>query len=125
MRIEKIKYTDLNGKEHEETCYFHLNKLERTRFASKYPGGVSEWAKKNAMSGDAGGILKMIEEIVQMAYGVRSEDGSTFLKDPELTKKFAETEAYSELITSLLELDADENPTNLINFLHGVIGTNA
>lgn len=125
MITEKIKYTDLNGNEHEETCYFHLNKIERTRFATKYPGGISDWAQKQAEDGQAGAILSALEEIVQMAYGKRSDDGSSFVKNAEETAKFTNSEAYSELITGFLELDEQDNPTKLMKFLQGVVGINA
>lgn len=123
MIIKEITYKDFNGDEHTEKCYFHLNKIERLRMGAKYPGGIAEWAQKQAESNVALPIIEAVEEIIQMAYGVRSEDGVSFIKNPELTKKFAESEAYSELVSSLLELDDKGEPTELMTFLKGIIGS--
>lgn len=122
MRIEKITYKDYNGVEHTETHYFHLNKVERMRLDVKYPGGLAIWAQKEVESGKMDKIFQFIEDVILLAHGVKSEDGARFIKDPEITKEFSQSEAYSTLVSSIFE---DPDPTErLNNFLTDVVGAN-
>lgn len=122
MRIEKITYRDYNGVEHTEEHCFHLSKIERMRIDAKYPGGIQEWATKQQETGIAAGLLSAIEDVIQTAHGVKSEDGIRFIKDPEITKKFVESEAYSEFVASLFE--GDDSVDKLTDFLQDVVGHN-
>lgn len=122
MIVKKITYKDYNGVERTEEHCFHLSKIERMRIDAKYPGGIQEWANSQAQTGVAIGLLTALEELIQTAHGVKSEDGLRFVKDPEVTKAFVESEAYSEFISSLFE--GDDAQDKISEFLTNVIGAN-
>lgn len=50
---------------------------------------------------DTPAIIKIFKEIVLKAYGQKSADGKRFIKTPELTTEFMQTEAYSKLFMEL------------------------
>lgn len=123
MINKKITYKDFNGVEHTEEHYFHLNKLERMRIDAKYKGGIANWATQQSESGVAAGLLTAVEDIIATSHGTRTEDGR-FVKDPEETKKFVESEAYSEFVASLFEGDdIDAITNNISDFMRGLIET--
>ena len=123
MIVKKITYTDFNGKEQTEEHCFHLNKLERMRFDAKYPNGVVAWATEQEKTGIAASLLAAIEELVQTAHGVRSEDGSRFIKNAQITQEFVASPAYAELISGLFEGGTEENPAAAFEeFANGIIG---
>lgn len=46
-------------------------------------------------------VILLIEDIIMMAYGVRSEDGKKFMKDEEIRKDFYQSGAYPVLYMEL------------------------
>ena len=62
-------------------------------------------------------IGDIVDDFIKSSYGEKSEDGKRFVKSPELSEAFAQTEAYSELF---IELMSDEG-ANLAKFVNGII----
>lgn len=123
MITKTIKYTDYNGVERTEEHCFHLSKIERVRLDSKYPGGIEKWVAEQSKNSTQYELLNLIEEIIQTAHGVKSEDGIRFVKSTDVTNSFVESEAYSEFVMDLLSgEDAVEKVTD---FITHVIGANA
>ena len=60
--------------------------------------------------------LSLFKTLILKSYGEVSEDGESFIKDPELTRKFEKTEAYSELFMSLVT-DTDK----AVAFIEGIM----
>lgn len=102
MIKKTIKFNDYNGNALSEDFYFHISKAEWVRFLAQYPGGIDQWVESVQQSHNISEVYGKFEELVQMAYGVKSADGRQFMKSPEITKQFTETEAYSELIMEFL-----------------------
>ena len=69
-------------------------------------GGLSEMIRKIVAAQDTPAIIKIFKEIILKSYGQKSPDGRQFIKSPELSKAFSETEAYSQLFMKLAT-DAD------------------
>ena len=109
MLEKKIKYTDYNGMEREETFYFHITKAEMTRKQFTTDGGYAQYLEKIAKEKDSAKLYRIFEDIVCLAYGEKSDDGKRFVKEDEngrpLYKKFQETPAYDELIMELFDAD--------------------
>lgn len=101
MLKKTIKYTDFNGTEREEDFYFNLTKAEVTEMELSKEGGLSGHMEKIVAANDNQAILKEFKEIILKSYGEKSEDGRRFIKSPELSLAFSQTEAYSELFTEL------------------------
>lgn len=123
MIVKPITYVDFNGEKRTEEHCFHLSKIERLRLDSRYEGGLQNWIASQIKVKTIAPILALIEEIIQTAHGKKSEDGKRFEKNPEFTMDFVESEAYSELVMSLLTgEDAVEKTTA---FIEGVVGEHA
>jgi hypothetical protein len=102
MYKKVIKYTDFNDVEREETFYFNLSKVELTRMSFRHGGAFQDFLQNLIDTKDATRMYEMFEELVQMSYGVKSDDGRRFIKNQEVLDAFVQTDAYSELLIELL-----------------------
>ena len=120
MLKKTITYTDYNNLERTEDHYFNLNKAEIMKMQVTTAGGLAEMLSKIVAAQDYPAIYKTFEEIVDLAYGVKSPDGKRFMKEDEnghaYYKEFKQTEAYSQLI---MELATDANAAK--DFVNGII----
>lgn len=116
MLEKKIKYTDLRGHEREDTFMFHLNKSELLKLEMSVPGGFTAKINKMVDKEDAPEIVETFENFILSSYGEISEDGKSFIKNKELTDRFKNSEAYSELFMELIS-----NPESAKAFASGVI----
>lgn len=109
MYARNITYTDYDDNERTEKFYFNLNKKELLDLELKYQskGGIRNALSKMMDENDAKGVINVIDEMIQGAYGEKSADGKRFEKGPEVLSHFVNTEAYSNLIMELLN-DADK-----------------
>lgn len=116
MLKKTIKFTDYDGVERTEDYWFNLNKVELMKLEMDKKGGLAEMLKRAIASGDNKTIADTLEDIIKMSYGERDlADKRRFIKSPELTNAFMQTEAYSELYMELL-LD-DRKAAEFINGL--------
>lgn len=97
MIKETIDYENLiSGETETADLYFHLNKPELVELS----GEVDE-LKEVMNSDDKIQMFSKIKEIVLKAYGERSADGKRFVKSPEITTAFEQSEAFSEYMFKL------------------------
>ena len=116
MLKKTIKFTDFDGRERSEDYYFNLSKAELADMQMSEYGGLDKLLTKIINANDNVKLYQYFRDIVQKSYGVKSLDGKRFIKDPEETKAFTETGAYSELIMELIQ-DADAAS----NFINGIM----
>lgn len=116
MLNKSITYTDYDGVERTENFMFNLTKAELAELNLTTEGGLQVAIQKIIDSRDIPEITKWFKRIIMMAYGEKSADGRRFVKSPELTEEFLQTEAYSELF---VELITDENAAAA--FINGII----
>lgn len=111
MLTKKIKYTDYNGTEREETFCFNLTKAELMEMEMSTSGGLAEMIQNIVQTQDAPAIIKVFKDLVLKAYGEKSPDGKRFMKVNDagvpLSIGFSQTEAYSQLFMELAT-DADK-----------------
>ena len=107
MLAKPITYTDYNGVERTETFYFNLSQAELIDMQLGGKDGLySHKLQKMIDNHDAAAIVGTIKEFVLKSYGEKTDDGKRFIKSPEISEAFMQTEAYSQLITELLSDDA-------------------
>lgn len=107
MLVKPITYTDYNGVERTETFYFNLSQAELIDMQLGGKDGLySNKLQKMIDNHDAAAIVATIKEFVLKSYGEKTDDGKRFIKSPEISEAFMQTEAYSQLITELLSDDA-------------------
>jgi hypothetical protein len=61
-------------------------------------------------------VLELVKRFMRLSYGIRSEDGKRFSKNPEKWIEFTETAGYDAFLLSLFE-----KPEKAIEFMTGVM----
>lgn len=116
MIKKTIKYTDYNGEERIEECYFHMSTPEATRVLASFGGkSIDDIVDDMTKNGKADQILAFIEKIILGSYGKKTPDGRSFYKDAEETKLFEYSNAYAELFEELFE-----DPNMMEEFAKGI-----
>lgn len=113
MYKETITYVDYNGEKRSEDHYFNLNETELAKMELSVDGGLKERLERLIQERNIPEILKEIEAIIELAYGVKSADGRTFDKDPKHFLAFKQSEAYNKFFQKYA-FDA-KNAAKLIN----------
>lgn len=119
MLKKAITYTDYNGVERKEDFYFNLSKAEVMEMELGTEGGLSDMIQKIVAAQDIPSIAKIFKDLILKAYGEKSADGKRFIKNPELSEAFSQTEAYSELFMGLAT-----NPEEAAAFVNGIMPGN-
>lgn len=118
MLKRTISYTDYFGRERKEDFYFNLTKSELIEMEISKEEGFEEYLTNIINSKKGSVIMETFKKILFASYGEKSEDGRRFIKSPELSKAFSETEAYNILFQELV-LDADK----AVEFVNGILPT--
>lgn len=116
MLKKTITYTDYNGQERTENHYFNLSKAELMEMEMSTTGGWAAMMQSIIDAKDMPSLIKMFKELILKAYGEKSADGKRFIKSPELSIAFSQTEAYSQLFMELAT-----NADSASNFVTGII----
>jgi hypothetical protein len=116
MYVKDIKYTDFDGVERNERAYFNLSEAEVTEYAYSVDGGLYNYVNRLVTTRNIPKLMEMFKEIIAKSYGEKSPDGRRFIKSPELSKAFMETNAYSQLFMELAT-----KPEAVTEFLNGVM----
>lgn len=93
-------YVDFLGTERSEEASFHFSTEEIYQLEASKNGGLTDWIKKCAATGNSEELMPVFREIVLKSYGEVSPDGRRFVKSPELSKAFSETPMFTQLIES-------------------------
>lgn len=116
MLKKTLTYTDYNGTERTEDFYFNISKSELIDMEMSEEGGLRERLDRIIKEKDAKKLYQYFKELVSFAYGIKSDDGKRFIKSPELTAAFVQTEAYSDFFTDLATNDA-----HAAEFVNGIM----
>lgn len=102
-----IKYTDYNGVERKEPFYFNLSKAEIMRYNFSVDGedGYRTYLQRLLATNKNSEAYALFEKFVCDSYGVKSDDGKRFIKNPQVLSEFKDSEAYSELIMELVSVE--------------------
>lgn len=116
MLKKTITYTDYNCVERKEDFYFNLSKAEVMEMELSTTGGLAEMIKRIVAAQDQPAIIKVFKDLILKAYGEKSPDGKRFIKSPELSDAFAQTEAYS-----ILFMELATNDEAAAKFINGIV----
>lgn len=116
MIKETIKYFDFDGNERTENFYFNLTKAECMEMELSTSGGLEKTIARIIEAKDNKMIVETFKDLILKAYGEKSPDGKHFFKSPEISARFAATEAYSELFMKLAS-----NAEEATRFFNGII----
>lgn len=116
MYIETVKYEDYNGVEREEQIMFNLTESELVAMQNSVHGGMKERLERITKSPDGPTIMMEFKKILEISYGVKSDDGRRFIKSPELFLEFSQTEAYNKFF-----MDICTNSQKAAAFVQGIM----
>lgn len=94
-------YTDYDDNQRTEDFYFNYSEAELSDLQFSVSGGLAGMIDKIIKTNDMPKLVELFRELIQNAYGEKSNDGRRFMKSPELTKEFTETVAYSQIYMRL------------------------
>lgn len=116
MLKKTISYTDYDGNARKEDFFFNLSKAELTEMQLSSEGGLEKKINRIVQTQDNKEIIALFKDIICKSYGIKSDDGKRFIKTPEITEAFIQTEAYSELF---MELATDDKAA--AEFINGIV----
>lgn len=116
MLKKKVTYTDFDGNKRTEDFYFNLTKAELMELELSKEGGMQKTIDKIIASQSVPQIVEIFKELILKAYGEKSADGRRFMKTPEITEAFKQTQAYSDIF---MELSTDDKAAAA--FIQGII----
>lgn len=116
MLKHTIKYTDFNNNERNEDFYFHLSTPEVTRLEAEIGKPLDQYVNELAANLDAKTLIDFLERIVLTAFGQKTSDGKSFIKNKGLREEFEYSNAYAELFVELLT-----NPDFAKKFAGGIV----
>lgn len=111
-----ITYTSFNDEEITEEFYFNISKPELVDLEVEYPKGLMGYLEDVIRAKDGKEIVKVFKKLVLMAYGIKSEDGKSFVKTDALREAFSHTAAYQKLY-----MDLAFNDDAAANWVKGVL----
>lgn len=116
MLKKTIEYEDLFGAKRKEVFYFGYMRSELVKLSSSNPGGLENHLENIIETADQQSIMDNFEKIILGSYGVKSEDGKSFIKNDEIREKFHQSPAFDVLFMELLG-DTDK----AIEFVRGIM----
>ena len=116
MITQTMTYKDFDGLERTETFYFNMTEAEIMNWQNSVSGGMSARIEKIAKANDAQEVLRLLMEVIDKSYGVKSPDGRRFVKNEEVLEEFKSTQVYSDFCVWLLD-----KPENALDFLNRLI----
>ena len=117
MFAKTINYENFNGVNVTKTLHFNLTQSEIVDFAMELPTGVAEAigdptkvneeeaAVKLMDTIGSKGIVDFLKKLVLKSYGIKSEDGESFVKSEKISEEFSHTMAYDTILMELLSDD--------------------
>lgn len=116
MYKRTLTFEDFNGNERTEDFYFHFSKAELMEMEMAKEGGLQNYVEKITKAQNMPELMKLFKELLLKSYGEKSLDGRKFVKSPELSEAFSQTEAYSMLF---MELATDD--VKAAEFINNVV----
>jgi len=114
-----IKFTDYNDLPRTQEHFFYLSKKDLQNLNAKYEGGLQGQFNKIINNYDQKALLVTFEDIVLTSYGLKSEDGTKFVKNDEVRENFQYSAAYEALFDELTS--GDDAADKFADFLKKIL----
>ena len=109
-------YTDFNGNERTEDCYFHFSEPEILELETSTEGGFFTKTVNDIINAKDGLKLSILmKDLMLKAYGIKTPDGKRFIKSEEISKEFSQTQAFSTLFMELIT--NEQSAADFVNVL--------
>ena len=105
MIKETISYEDIDGNSKTMDAYFHLTMREMRQLLKDGIGEKLDAVTSGKASTDE--MFDLIDILIKTSFGKRIESNgeARFVKDPELTEEFMNSDAYDSLLGKLMSDD--------------------
>lgn len=100
MFKKTIQFENLDGQTVSKDFYFHLSKTELLEMSGDGDEMIKR-IKRIIDTKDIRAIVGEFRELIKLSVGVRSQDGSQFLKTPEAQSQLLDSPAFDELLMEL------------------------
>nr|DAT53505.1 MAG TPA: hypothetical protein [Caudoviricetes sp.] len=117
MQKITIQYENFDGETVSEDLYFHLNVKEIQEMENWSPS-LTERIAQISKTSDGQAVFNLIRDVIEAAYGERSEDGKRFVKNQQIKENLTQGLAYDELIVGLIDGSIDMD-----KFIKGLLPT--
>lgn len=117
MQKITVSYENFDGETVSEDLYFHLNVREIQDMETWSPS-LTERIAQISKTQDGKAVFDLIRDVIETAYGERSEDGKRFVKTPKIKENLTQGLAYDELVVGLIDGSIDMD-----KFIKGLIPT--
>jgi hypothetical protein len=111
-----VTYENFNDETVTEDHFFHLSKAEIVEMELSMEGGLSKHLERVVKSEDGGEIMRTFKTLLLDSYGRKSDDGRSFVKNPQIREEFASSEAYSVIFMELAT-----NADAAAEFVNGIV----
>jgi hypothetical protein len=118
MLKKTITYTDFNGNPRTDDLYFNLSAPELMKLEMTFPKGLQKELERIQRESDSSALFDLFEKVIMSSYGVKSDDGRSFVKNEAVMEEFKESAAYPALFA---ELAFEEGALDA--FINGIIPT--
>lgn len=115
MQKLTVQYPNWYGDLETEDLYFHLN-IKELQDMEKWDVPLTQRIAKLTKTEDGKEAFDLMRDIIEAAYGERSDDGKRFVKSPEILKNFTQGLAYDEVILTFID-----GSTDLGKFIEGLL----
>jgi hypothetical protein len=102
MLKKEIHWKGFDGEDVSDVFYFNISMSEVLELEVEAEESLSDYLKRVVESDSRKDILAAVRRFIDKSYGVRSDDGRSFIKDPVHTAAFRRSLAYDTLIEELL-----------------------
>lgn len=96
------EYEDWNGNPKKRELLFNLTMAEMMALQNSVKGGIETYYQRILDEQDNVALYQRFEDLVKLAYGVKSDDGERFVKNDEVYNNFKESAAYDVFMQYLL-----------------------
>ena len=142
MLKKTINYIDYNGTEHTETLYFHVSKASVLTSSNGAYDEIMKIAKElqdrakllegmesqsinqenpfdqnnQVIAGSIRMVARLIDRLIDLSYGKRSEDGLKFVKSQEILNDFKSSVAYETFVEQMIN-----NTDEMVDFVNKLL----
>lgn len=106
MYKETITCENFNGVDVTVDAYFNITEAEIMQMELSPDGSYAERIQKLINTKDVKELIRLFTGLIDLSYGVKSEDGMHFRKSEDILNDFKSTSAYSALYMKFV-MDAD------------------
>lgn len=116
MLKKTVTYTDYNGEQQTDVCYFHLNKAELGKLQMRMDGKFLDHIQALVERKKIGFLYDFFYNLLLDSYGERDVSGKKFNKSDEIRADFENSIAFSELLMEIIS-----SVDNMSAFTKGIL----